>query len=575
MGGALILDGHSRAAIEATQALGRAGIEVIVSAEELDAIALRSRYVREKLAQPRVIPHDRFIRWLEDQDAKKQLDLIIPCTENSLQAFLQLPEDHRLRRIAVLPSNHSLQIALDKNLTREHAHGLGVPVPHTVLMRSLSDAVTPTKFPVVLKPVRSKLAEGEQLKTFEPAIVQDEAAWKSVLLDWLPRMTVLQQEYVPGWGVGIEMLYRDGKRAWYFAHERIHEWPLSGGASTYRKAIEPPAEMLAGSTRLLDSLAWHGVAMVEFKKSQDGSYALMELNPRLWGSLALSIDAGVNFPLGLWQIARGQSPGPQPEFRRGFRTRHLSGDFQWLKANIVADRGNRLLLTRPRLLSLLELALPILGRERWDHFHWRDPGPAIHEIGQLLGAATRSARHRWNVRTFFRQRRGLLKRAIEKLGAARGSKKPSLLFVCQANICRSPFAAAVAGRRLPGYQIESAGFDHRAGRRTPPNVAEEGARMGFDMSECASTPLTRAHIERADLILVMEFKQFEQLTKQFPDSLDRVVPLGLFASEAAIDIADPNHQDAATTKRVMMQIVSSIEGLASAIASAWEAESKK
>lgn len=284
MGGALILDGHSRAAIEATQALGRAGIEVLVSAEDPDAVALRSRYAREKLVQPRVIPQDRIIRWLEDLDTKKQLDLIIPCTENSLQAFLLIPEGHRLRRIAVLPSNRSLQITLDKNLTREHAHGLGVPIPQTVLMHTLAEAVTPTRFPVVLKPVRSKLAEGAQLKTFEPTIVQDEASWKSVLLDWLPRMTVLQQEYVPGWGVGIEMLYREGQLAWFFAHERIHEWPLTGGASTYRRAIEPPQEMMEASRRLLDSLEWHGVAMVEFKRSQDGTFALMEVNPRLWGS---------------------------------------------------------------------------------------------------------------------------------------------------------------------------------------------------------------------------------------------------------------------------------------------------
>jgi predicted ATP-grasp superfamily ATP-dependent carboligase/protein-tyrosine-phosphatase len=575
MGGALILDGHSRAAIEAAQALGRAGIEVIVSAEERDAIALRSRYALEKLVQPRVIPQDRIIRWLEDLDAKRQLDLIIPCTENSLQAFLQIPENHRLRRIAVLPSNRSLQITLDKNLTREHAHGLGVPIPQTLLMHTLAEAVTPTRFPVVLKPVRSKVAEGAQLKTFEPAIVQDEASWKSVLLDWLPRMTVLQQEYVPGWGVGIEMLYREGQLAWFFAHERIHEWPLTGGASTYRRAIEPPQEMIEASRRLLDSLEWHGVAMVEFKRSQDGTFALMEVNPRLWGSLALSIDAGVNFPLGLWQIAKDQALGPQPQYRRGFRTRHLSSDFQWLKANLVADRGNPLLLTRPRLRSLVELALPIFGKERWDHFHWRDPGPAIHELGQLIGAATRSARHRWKVQTFFRQRSALLKRAVGRLTPARHSKKSVLLFVCQANICRSPFADMVAVRRLRGFEIESAGFDHRAGRHTPPNVAEEAARMGFDMSACASTPLTEAHVRRADLILVMEFKQYEQLAKQFPDSQDRVVPLGLFAAEPAMDIADPNHKDAATTKRIMLQVVSAIEGLASAIDSAGESAVKK
>jgi protein-tyrosine-phosphatase/predicted ATP-grasp superfamily ATP-dependent carboligase len=565
MGGSLILDGHSRAAIEATQALGRAGIEVIVSAEFPEAIAFRSRYARGKLAQPHVIPQEGMIRWLEKLHDEHQFDLLICSTENALQALLQMPENHPLRRIAVMPSSRSVEIGLDKNLTREQAVRLGIAVPATRLIVSIAETATPSRFPVVLKPVRSKVVDGTELRTFEPAIVQDEGAWRSVLIDWIPRMTVLEQEYVQGWGVGIEMLYREGKLAWYFAHERLHEWPLTGGASTYRRAIEPRPEMLEASKRLLDSLDWHGVAMVEFKLSPDGSHSLMEVNPRLWGSLALSIEAGVNFPLGLWQIAMGKTLSPQPRFRRGFRARYLSGDIQWLKANLVADRGNPLLLTRPRIRSLLELGLPIFGRERWDHFHWRDPGPALREIELVFGGASRAARHRWKVHKILRRRHEHINKVIGQLAAARVLKKPSLLFICQANICRSPFAAAAARHCIPGYQIESAGFDRRAGRHTPPNVSEEAGRIGFDMSECSSTPLTEEHIRRADLILVMEFAQLEQLTKQFPDSLDRVVPLGLFASKPTVNIADPNHKDAVTTKRVMMQIVSALNGLASAI----------
>jgi protein-tyrosine phosphatase len=151
-------------------------------------------------------------------------------------------------------------------------------------------------------------------------------------------------------------------------------------------------------------------------------------------------------------------------------------------------------------------------------------------------------------------------------GLAKGStEKPLLLFVCQANICRSPFAAAVAGRRLPGYRIESAGLDRRAGRHTPPNVAEEAARIGLDMSPCLSTPLTEDHLRRADLTFVMDLMQLEELRRQFPQFAERIVPLGLFAENAAVEIADPNHKDAATTKRIMTQIVSAIEGLTSAL----------
>ena len=45
------------------------------------------------------------------------------------------------------------------------------------------------------------------------------------------------------------------------------------------------------SEQLLGDLAFHGVAMVEFRRTPDGRAALMEVNPRLWGSLQLAIDA--------------------------------------------------------------------------------------------------------------------------------------------------------------------------------------------------------------------------------------------------------------------------------------------
>jgi predicted ATP-grasp superfamily ATP-dependent carboligase len=47
---------------------------------------------------------------------------------------------------------------------------------------------------------------------------------------------------------------------------------------------------------LLSSLNWNGVAMFEFKYTTDSIYYLMEINPRLWGSLQLAIDSGVDFP---------------------------------------------------------------------------------------------------------------------------------------------------------------------------------------------------------------------------------------------------------------------------------------
>ncbi len=183
---------------------------------------------------------------------------------------------------------------------------------------------------------------------------------------------VQEQEYISGSGVGVEFLFNRGKKIWHFAHERVHEYPLTGGASSYRRSINPPQAMLHDAEKLLTALNWHGVAMVEFKMNANGQYWLMEINPRLWGSLALSIDSGVDFPLGLLQIARGDEPALQPKYRVPYYTRDLRTDVDWLKCNLRADRQDPLLHTRFRVFSFLELLRPLSGRESWDHFDWRD-----------------------------------------------------------------------------------------------------------------------------------------------------------------------------------------------------------
>src|SRR4029077_3602676 len=113
---------------------------------------------------------------------------------------------------------------------------------------------------------------------------------------------------------------------------------------------------------LLTALHWHGVAMVEFKMDANGRYWLMEINPRLWGSLALSVDTGVNFPLGLLQVARGEQPSAQPDYKLVY-TRDLRTDLEWIKANLRADPQDPLLLTRSRSFSLIEFLRPLTGRE--------------------------------------------------------------------------------------------------------------------------------------------------------------------------------------------------------------------
>lgn len=561
----LVLDGHSRAAVEVVQSLGSRGISVDVAAESGRAMAFSSRYPRRRLVQPGDVAS--LAAWLGEPGRLDEYGLVVPTTEGSLQALLAVGESSAIWAKALLPAPESLAVALSKEKTWELARSVGVPAPGSRLIRSEDPLPSPQGFPCVLKPVHSVVATAQGLVRLEPVIVRDESARARQLARLLPLADLQEQEYVRGRGVGVECLYSHGRIVWHFVHERVHELPLSGGGSTYRRSMNPSPELLQSARALLDALEWHGVAMVEFKLAADGRHFLMEINPRLWGSLALAIDAGVDFPWGMWLISRGESPGPQPSYRVPYHTRFLPGDVDWMKENLRADRRDDLLLTRPVLASALEYLRPLLGRESWDHFRWTDPGIVLRQIGQVVsenvGNAWRLLRKRRLARALRRQHA----RALDGLSPS-ATAAPRLLFVCYGNICRSPFAARYAARTLPAARITSSGFHDQDGRGSPSHLLEAAAMMDVDLANHRSTRLTEAMMAEADLVLVMDLANFESVLSKFPHASGKVVAVGLFAAEPTLEIEDPYQLSLEGTLRVLRSIASGIDGLATRLGQA-------
>lgn len=563
---ALVLDGHSRAALETLQSLGRAGVQVDISAEGADCLAFHSRYAVKKLRQPSQTCLSDFHLWLREQDQKRNYELIVPATEASLLGLRALAEDDPLRRKAVLPANQALDIALDKEKTRLLAKELGVPVPQSTLISSavqIGELGQSTQFPLVLKPTHSKIMVAGELRTLAAVVVRNETQRQEQLRRWLPYTPVLQQQYVQGRGVGAEFLFDRGKKIWLFVHERVHEYPLSGGASSYRRSIRPPDVLLRDAEKLLTSLNWHGVAMVEFKMNASGQYWLMEINPRLWGSLALSLDAGVNFPLGLLQLACGQQLLPQPNYKLVY-TRDLRTDLDWLKANLLADPQDPLLLTRSRSFSLLELLRPLTGRERWDHFDWRDLGITWRILGSAFSDQLRPVARRirsWRTQQRWRRHH---KAVLQRLAGSGIPQK--IVFLCYGNICRSPLAAKLAEQKFSGINIESAGFHEPSGRTCPEKMLKIGEAFGVDLSQHRSARVTRQQLLAADLVIAMDLENTSLLKQECPEVLPRTTLLGLFADPASVSIADPYLADEAATRTICDQVRSGIEGLAGSLA---------
>ena len=555
----LVLDADSDAAVEVIQSLGRAGAQIDACAPG-HCLAFHSRYVSRRLQQADTADSGQFTPWIRSLYDEARYQLVVPATERALRALRRLGPTDVVRVRAILASDDAIDVALDKQRTWCLAKSLAVPVPESVLIESLDELPAVPSYPVALKTTSSLIVGRGTTIAGEVIIADEPEARLSFLRTYLRYGPVQQQAYVDGHGVGVEFLYDRGHSVWHFAHERVHEGSLRGGASTYRRSIEAPPAVFAAAKRLLDELSWNGVAMVEFKVRADGRFHLMEINPRLWGSLALAIKAGVDFPQGLLRLAKGERLGPQPHYRKDYYARDIKDDLFWQIANLRADHDDPLLLTRPRLVTAVENLRPLIGKESWDHFDWRDLAVTAESLRGTASRLMRLVRGRLDRR---RLTGGLVRTHQQQFRthSERTSQVRKILFVCHGNICRSAFAAELARARLPNYQVESAGLSDEEGRQTPHEIAELARARGVELRRHRSVRITEAQVQAADLILVSDLENMKALRAAWPVAISRSTMLGLFAEPAVVSIPDPYGAPRTEASESLDLVASAVNGL--------------
>jgi predicted ATP-grasp superfamily ATP-dependent carboligase len=382
----LLTDPEQRATLAAARSLAKAGYRV-VTAGYSRGIAGVSKSVTEHVAlDPDGTREDTvFVQAVLDIARRVQADVIVPITDVASRALLMQRSTFPMPVAG--PSADAYARASDKATLLALSATLDIRVPRQAVAtgpiteeRELSQL----PFPLAMKPSSTVSFVDGVARKLTVNYAADTAAVRSVF-DRLPPSAypLLLQERIFGEGIGVFLYRRHQRTLCQFSHRRIREKPPSGGVSTYRESVAVDPPVLAQCERLLDALAYEGAAMIEFKRDlATGELVLMEINARLWGSLQLAVDAGVDFPRLLVADALGDPLPSMTAPRIGVRTYWELGE---LDHALAIARKSRQALGVPADFAIGAGAAlrALLDRRRADRaevFRFSDPAPFLEEL---------------------------------------------------------------------------------------------------------------------------------------------------------------------------------------------------
>ncbi len=304
----IITDIKYRMAISPIRELGKKGYEIIATefdnVKEQERLGFFSKYVRQR----ELLSEDNFCENIEDI-CKNERPVLITGNRKSLMEVIY--NNERLSKCCdfLVPTEESINLADDKNTICQIAKKIGVPVPNTTSLsehESIEEMAEDVRFPCIIK-YRNGEAMGKKPQD-RYKIVNDrnefiEAYQKMHSVDENP----IASDYINGHDIGVAVVMdKNSEPVSFLCYESLREFPIKGGPTCYARTVFS-RKLLEYSVKLLKEIKFTGIAMLDFKGTLENPYFL-EINPRIWGSAAITYLSKSSFFEDYVKASSGELP---------------------------------------------------------------------------------------------------------------------------------------------------------------------------------------------------------------------------------------------------------------------------
>ncbi len=294
-----------------------------IIAADADPMAT-GRYLADEFVQIPAASDAGFIQALMDVCRQKNISIILPLVTRELFLFSAHREEFlSIGTRIIVSSREAVELSNNKSNCYRLLQSKGMKLPDFHVVNNL-EAFIHAAFELghpgqsfCFKPsvsngsrgvriVSDSLDEHHQLFHEKPYNLNITYAHALQILSCKPFPELLVSEYLPGEEYSIDCLANHGQTI--IAVPRIRK-KMINGISVQGSFVKDEA-IIEQCSQIISMLQLHGNIGIQLKRSAKGEALLLEINPRVQGTIVSALGAGINLPLLAIKMELGENIKP-------------------------------------------------------------------------------------------------------------------------------------------------------------------------------------------------------------------------------------------------------------------------